>query len=43
MSTTIDVKDSTIKKVKFSFKSKKALDFVNNSPTWSVKTLKSVW
>ena len=38
-----NVKDSTIKKVKFSFKSKKALDFVNNSPTWSVKTLKSVW
>lgn len=38
-----NVKDSTIKKVKFSFKSKKALDFVNNSPTWSVRTLKSVW
>ena len=39
----LNVKDSTIKKVKFSFKSKKALDFVNNSPTWSVRTLKSVW
>lgn len=38
-----NVKDSTIKKVTFSFKSKKALDFVNNSPTWSVRTLKSVW
>ena len=38
-----NIKDSTIKKVTFSFKTKKAPDFVNSDPTYSVRILKTDW